>query len=550
MGTYNFSKNIKDYKLINLIGVGSFGRVYKAKCNVVDDGESKEINCAVKCISKKSSPNFGKIYTEVSIHMRLNHPNILQLFNVIEDQENVYLILELCSCGTLAHYLKQKAESNKSKFNKCENKGEDKYKEPVLSYQSIRRIIRQVCSGLDYLHRNSIVHRDLNLNNLLIAKMTNEDDMLIKIADFGLAIDLNSSKQQINNTMLKPHRDKHVIPMPAGTTICGTPGFISPEVWSQMQTVSPASDIFSLGSILFSLISGYTPKGELDLSKYYPLATDIIAKLLAPNPMERPSISNVLRHPFILGPIDTQRLQPINKLTQLIDLSINNNGEVRLIFLKNQQTLEVSKDGQLITVTNSNKQVNTYSFDKLASLHWKKYYYAHKFVDLVKAKTAKVTLHFQNNVISENKQISKVCLMESGDLEISIVDTANNNYEKISADEHFSNFNSNLVKHVSDLKNRCKQIENQLMKISRLCGFECFPVSIGQRFVHKKPDIITSINPSTFSTTLRSVNINGIGVASQLSNGIIQVTFTDGSTLSLGCDSQIRYLTHDGEEKL
>jgi serine/threonine protein kinase len=214
--------------------------------------------------------------TEVSIHLRLRNEHILQLYNVIEDEDYVYLVLELCSGGTLAQFLKHNQQIKQQFSHKSKNKtlndssiesknktqNETSIEDPILSYDIIADIIRQLCLGLNYLHRNSIVHRDLNLNNVLLFNpYQNNNQLVIKIADFGLAIDLNSSKVQ--NMSSKPHREDHVIPLPLGTTICGTPGFISPEVWSQMQTVSPKSDIFSLGSILYSCISGFTPKGEL-----------------------------------------------------------------------------------------------------------------------------------------------------------------------------------------------------------------------------------------------------------------------------------------------
>lgn len=249
-----WSNDINDYVMIGAIGKGSFGQVFKA----IDKSESdcsQSKYCAVKWIAKKSSPNIGKILTEVSIHLRVKNDFILQLFNVIEDKNYVYLVLELCFGGTLSQLVQHKTRENKMAKNST------RCLKTVLDYSVIRVIIKQLCHGLEYLHRNSIVHRDLNLNNILLLHPFDADnDLTIKIADFGLAIDLNCSLQHIT---VKPHREEHVIPLPVGTTICGTPGFISPEVWSQMQTVSPKSDIFSLGSILFACISGYTPKGGI-----------------------------------------------------------------------------------------------------------------------------------------------------------------------------------------------------------------------------------------------------------------------------------------------
>lgn len=233
------------------------------------DGEGEDEMCAVKRISKteKASTSVAKIFTEVSIHLRLNDPHILRLYNVIEDSSYVYLILELCDGGTLAQYLKSKTESKE----KVEKKGSfEKQKaqiKPVISYTAIRNVVKQLCKGLAYLHRNNIVHRDLNLNNVLIvSRNVKEDDLKIKIADFGLAIDLNSSRQK--SDILTRKID---INLPAGTTICGTPGYISPEVWSQTSVVSTASDLFSLGSVLFALVTGCTPKGDLVRSERDPV---------------------------------------------------------------------------------------------------------------------------------------------------------------------------------------------------------------------------------------------------------------------------------------
>ncbi|CAG2116160.1 unnamed protein product, partial [Medioppia subpectinata] len=398
-----WSHRIGDYSMVSAIGKGSFGQVFKAIHKSPANGSAAEEckYCAIKSIEKKCSPNLGKILTEVSIHLRLKNDNILQLFNVIEDKTNVYLVLELCFGGTLTQLIQMCAKQSKSS---C--KTSDNCLHPILDYSVIRNIMRQLCNGLDYLHRNSIVHRDLNLNNVLVLHPFESDsDLVVKIADFGLAIDLNSSSLQHSS---KPHREEHVIPLPIGTTICGTPGFISPEVWSQMQTVSPKSDIFSLGSILFACIAGYTPKGGLDLSNFSPFACDLICRLLAPNPTDRPLIEDILNHPLIEGPLTTDRLLPINKTTKDLQLAIDTDG-------------------------------------------------------------------------------------------------------------------------------------NEFQRERNRTGIDCFPICFGRKSKIKteSTQTLSTQQPFISSQILRSIQIDGIGEAAQLSNGVFNVTFTDGSSLCFRSDSEI-----------
>lgn len=228
--------------------------------------------CAVKRICKAQSPNISKILSEVSIHIRLSHQHILQLFNVLEDRKNVYLVMEMCHGGSLSHLISRLVEHRKSQA--CSYAATTGHTiKPVLPYVVIGSILRQLCSALEYLHRNFIIHRDINLNNILLVSLLSiplsdqkkflEDlnSVHIKLADYGLAIDLNATIQQVASPVMSTN-------VAMGNTICGTPGFISPEIWTQLRTgspavVSPKSDIYSLGSILFACIAGYTPSGNI-----------------------------------------------------------------------------------------------------------------------------------------------------------------------------------------------------------------------------------------------------------------------------------------------
>lgn len=270
---------IEDYNLLEQIGHGSFGQVYRA--TQLTNGKRRQgqqrrqrEEYAIKCINKLKAPNIAKILSEVSIHVRLEHEHILQLANVLEDTKNVYLVMEMCHGGTLAQLINGQVIRRKDSVAGGEESRINPLR-PVLPYELITIILRQVCHGLRYLHRHSIVHRDLNLNNILLVEPLTLSDkrephdtrpvyhghsIRVKIADFGLAIDLKTSTESIAPNIVQHNKAN---PSPLGSTICGTPGFISPEIWTQMRTVSYKSDIFSLGSIMFACISGYTPKGDI-----------------------------------------------------------------------------------------------------------------------------------------------------------------------------------------------------------------------------------------------------------------------------------------------
>uniref|UniRef100_A0A1I8HFB9 Serine/threonine-protein kinase PLK4 n=1 Tax=Macrostomum lignano TaxID=282301 RepID=A0A1I8HFB9_9PLAT len=209
----------------------------------------------------------SRVISEISIHQRLRHQFVLQLYSYFEDTANVYIVLELCQGGNLHDYVRR---------NGC------------LSEDKVRYFLKQIVAGLCYLHRSGIIHRDLTLANLLLT-----EDCKVKISDFGLAAEL--SEDRTNKTM------------------CGTPNYISPEVSSQ-GVQGPEVDVWSLGVMLYTMLVGKAPfdtkdpKSTIDNArrlKYdipgslHPEAIDLIAKLLRERPKERLTLAQVLQHPFM-----------------------------------------------------------------------------------------------------------------------------------------------------------------------------------------------------------------------------------------------------------
>ncbi|XP_020284452.1 serine/threonine-protein kinase PLK4 [Pseudomyrmex gracilis] len=264
-----FGEQIEEYQVLNLLGKGGYGSVYRAKC--LRSG----VEVAIKMIDKKIMMSAGmtnRVRQEVQIHSRLKHPAILELYTCFEDANYVYLVLELCHNGELQRYLKTQGAK-------------------ALSEEHAACIIKQVVQGLLYLHSHQILHRDMSLSNLLLTK-----DMQVKIADFGLA------------TQLSKPDEKHL-------TMCGTPNYISPEVATR-SSHGPEADVWSLGCMLYTLLVG-NPPFETDAIKStltrvvmadYVMppylsdnAKDLIDKLLKKNPKDRIRLQDIQKHPFIMN---------------------------------------------------------------------------------------------------------------------------------------------------------------------------------------------------------------------------------------------------------
>ncbi|VUZ50068.1 unnamed protein product [Hymenolepis diminuta] len=208
-----------------------------------------------------------RVQREVEIHSRLKHPAILELYTCFEDANYVYLVLEVCDNGELQAYIRQNG--------------------PV-SEDMARHCMKQIISGLLYLHSHKILHRDLTLANLLLTK-----DMKVKIADFGLA------------TLIEPGEDHN--------TMCGTPNYISPEVASRGQQVLE-TDVWSLGIMLYTLVVGHPPfdtrevrstlnrvlAGDYEMPSHLSSdCTDLISRLLRKQPQDRIKLADMIHHPFI-----------------------------------------------------------------------------------------------------------------------------------------------------------------------------------------------------------------------------------------------------------
>ncbi|KAM9450729.1 serine/threonine-protein kinase MARK2 isoform 7-T7 [Clarias gariepinus] len=247
--------HIGKYRLLKTIGKGNFAKVKLARHVLT----GKEV--AVKIIDKTqlNSSSLQKLFREVRIMKLLNHPNIVKLFEVIETEKTLYLVMEYASGGEVFDYLvahgRMKEKEARAKF-------------------------RQIVSAVQYCHQKFIVHRDLKAENLLL-----DADMNIKIADFGF-----SNEFTLGNKL---------------DTFCGSPPYAAPELFQGKKYDGPEVDVWSLGVILYTLVSGSLPFDGQNLKelrervlrgKYripFYMSTDcenLLKKFLILNPTKRGSL--------------------------------------------------------------------------------------------------------------------------------------------------------------------------------------------------------------------------------------------------------------------
>ncbi|XP_041354063.1 serine/threonine-protein kinase 33-like [Gigantopelta aegis] len=260
------------------LGEGSFGKVYEGIHRETDE------KWAIKSINKEKAGTMGLklMEREVYILKRVKHPNIIELNEVIESPQHMFLVLELCEGGELADALKVKNHYDES---------------------SVKTIMKQLSSAISYLHKNDIVHRDIKLENILLCGCTEDiDSLVIKVTDFGLSVVKGG---QGHDNMMQD--------------FCGTPMYMAPEI-IENKTYSQQCDVWAMGVICYILLCGSPPfpavddetlvgcikKGDIDFSfkEWKPVSTEAqkcIQGMLTVDPAHRLSAAEVLDQPWFTG---------------------------------------------------------------------------------------------------------------------------------------------------------------------------------------------------------------------------------------------------------
>ena len=205
--------NLGRYEVLGELGQGAMGVVYKARDPLIDRVVAiKTINLSLAMDEKDEYE--GRFYQEARAAGRLNHPNIVTIYDVGKSGDVAYIAMELLEGRELRDIM---------------NEG------PLLPIDQVLNIVAQVAQGLAYAHEHEIVHRDVKPSNIMVIR-----DGHVKITDFGIAR-MESSSVRTQTGM-----------------VLGSPKYMSPEQ-VMGKTIDPRSDIFSLGVMLYEMLTGQAP---------------------------------------------------------------------------------------------------------------------------------------------------------------------------------------------------------------------------------------------------------------------------------------------------
>ena len=276
------------YTVEKEIGAGGY-----ARCLLVKNKTTGQLY-ACKELQKNKLNNVASLKSEIQILIKLDHPNIIKLYEIYENDNYIYLVMELCTGGELFDRIIQKTEQGKQ-----------------FTEKEVANIFQQMMSAINYCHSNKIVHRDLKPENLLLA--TQDENSPIKVIDFGMSRIFNNKQAMFDKV--------------------GTAYYISPEVLDGFY--DEKCDIWSAGVILYILLCGYPPFNGNDDDEIFESikkrkfvfpdaewaniskeAKDLINKMLS-DPLTRLTAEQVLGHPWLVN--------QLNKNTKAKEIKINFN---------------------------------------------------------------------------------------------------------------------------------------------------------------------------------------------------------------------------------
>ncbi|XP_057971041.1 serine/threonine-protein kinase ATG1c-like [Malania oleifera] len=268
--TMSRGRVVGEYQVGRQIGSGSFSVVWHGRHRV----HGTEVAIKEIVTARLNKKLRDSLMSEIVILKKINHPNIIRLHDIIEVPGKIHLVLEYCKGGDLSIYIQRHGR---------------------VPEATAKHFMQQLTAGLQILRDNNLIHRDLKPQNLLLS--TSDSNSVLKIADFGFARSLQ--------------------PRGLAETLCGSPLYMAPEIM-HLQKYDAKADLWSVGAILFQLVTGKTPftgNNQIQLLQNIVKSTelhfppdskdlssdckDLCQKLLRRNPVERLTFEEFFNHPFL-----------------------------------------------------------------------------------------------------------------------------------------------------------------------------------------------------------------------------------------------------------
>ena len=258
-------KQIGNYTLGAEVGSGAFGKVVLGKHYLT--GETVAIKILDKMILSQTPEDYELVRQEISILKIVKHKYIVQLYEILQTPQHIFIVMEYCEGKDLMDYILTKTR---------------------LSELESLKFFQQLINALFYLHSQNISHRDVKIDNMLLDRNKN-----LKLVDFGL------STKYTDDTLLDQP--------------CGTVVYAAPEVLDGNEYHGMLADVWSSGIVLFGMASGFLPfcdqddevnkkhvlEGKIDLPEFFsPMLKDLLRHMLDINPITRYTLQDIREHPW------------------------------------------------------------------------------------------------------------------------------------------------------------------------------------------------------------------------------------------------------------